>query len=89
MAAYRKFADDCFLYPEGQSPQLRKALARFHNVSVDSVLIGNGSDEVIRLLCEAFLDPGDEAIASHYAFVRFRQQALMMGYRKQSSANLR
>lgn len=79
MAAYRKFADDCFLYPEGQSPQLRKALARFHNVSVDSVLIGNGSDEVIRLLCEAFLDPGDEAIASHYAFVRFRQQALMMG----------
>lgn len=79
MAVYRKLASDCFLYPEGASPELRKALAKFHKVPVESILASNGSDEVIRLLCEAFLDPGDEVIASHYAFVRFRQQALMMG----------
>jgi histidinol-phosphate aminotransferase len=79
MAAYIKLAGDCFLYPEGSSPQLRQALACFHKVPVESILVGNGSDEIIRLLCEVFLDPKDEALTSHYAFLRFRQQALMMG----------
>lgn len=81
MAVYRHLSKDCFLYPEGASPELRQALARFHGVSEESVLVGNGSDEIIRLFCEAFLDPGDEALASQYAFIRFRQQALMMGAR--------
>lgn len=81
MAVFRKAAKSCALYPEGTSPELRAAIARFHKVTPESVLIGNGSDELIRLLCEAFLEPEDEVVISQYAFIRFRQQALMMGAR--------
>ncbi len=81
ISVYRKSSKDCFLYPEGASPELRKALARLHQAPEDSVLIGNGSDEIIRLLCEAFLDEEHEALTSQYAFIRFRQQSLLMGAR--------
>jgi histidinol-phosphate aminotransferase len=81
MAAYRKAEKSCALYPEGASPELRAALARFHKVEAESVIVGNGSDEIIRLLCEAFLDPEDEVVVSQYAFIRFKQQASMMGAR--------
>ncbi|MDE2510186.1 MAG: histidinol-phosphate transaminase [Elusimicrobia bacterium] len=81
MAAYRKAEKSAALYPEGASPELRDALARFHKVEPESVIVGNGSDEIIRLLCEAFLDPEDEVVVSQYGFIRFKQQASMMGAR--------
>ena len=81
LAAYRKAEKASALYPEGASPELRRALARFHGLEDESIIVGNGSDEIIRLLCEAFLDPEDEVVVSQYAFIRFKQQAAMMGAR--------
>jgi histidinol-phosphate aminotransferase len=81
MAEYKKTAPKCALYPEGASPELRKAIAKYHNVDESSVIVGNGSDELIRLLCEAFVEEEDEVIVSQYGFIRFRQQATMMGGR--------
>ncbi len=77
-AAYRKAVRSLHLYPEGPSPLLRRSLERRLGLPDGSVIVGNGSDEIIRLLCEAFLDTGDEAVVSQYAFLRFRQQARLM-----------
>lgn len=81
LAVYRKAEKQLALYPEGASPELRRALAKFHKLEPANILAGNGSDEMIRLLCESFLDPEDEVIVSQYGFIRFRQQALLMGAR--------
>ncbi len=81
MAAYRKAEKFCALYPEGTSPELRAGIARYHRVETESVLVGNGSDEIIRLLCEAFLESEDEVVVSQHGFIRFKQQASMMGAR--------
>ena len=81
MAALKKSLKMVELYPEGGSPELRDAIARFHKIAPERVLVGNGSDELIRLLCEAFLENDDEGVASQYGFIRFRQQAVMMGAR--------
>ncbi len=81
MAAYRKAEKLNGLYPEGTSPELRAGLARFHGVEPESVIVGNGSDEIIRLLCEAFVDPEDEVVVSQHGFIRFKQQSSMMGAR--------
>jgi histidinol-phosphate aminotransferase len=81
MKVYRRALGQLSLYPEGASPELRQAIARFHGIAPERVLAANGSDELIRLLCEAFLEPEDEGVASQYGFIRFRQQALMMGAR--------
>ncbi|MBI3551473.1 MAG: histidinol-phosphate transaminase [Elusimicrobia bacterium] len=81
MAVYRRVEKQCHIYPEGASPELRQAIARFHKLAPEQVLVGNGSDELIRYLCEAFVDPEDEVVVSQYGFIRFRQQALLMGAR--------
>ncbi len=81
MAAYRKAERSCALYPEGSSPELRAPLASRHELKPESVIVGNGSDEIIRLLCEAFIEPEDEVVVSQHGFIRFKQQAAMMGAR--------
>lgn len=46
--AIRAAADDTLrLYPDPQSLQLREALARYHDVGIEQVFVGNGSDEVL------------------------------------------
>ncbi|MFQ5587565.1 MAG: histidinol-phosphate transaminase [Nitrospiria bacterium] len=55
-------------YPEGGGSPLRKALADQWKVSVEHVLLGNGSNEVIELLVRTFVMPGDEAIMAKPTF---------------------
>jgi len=49
-------------YPDGSAHRLRTALADRWKVSLDQVILGNGSDEIIGMLARAFLSPGDEAV---------------------------
>lgn len=49
-------------YPDPEYKELRKMLAAYTNVSYDSVVVGNGGDEIIDLLTRLTLEPGDEII---------------------------
>ncbi|MFD2191944.1 histidinol-phosphate transaminase [Pistricoccus aurantiacus] len=42
------------LYPDPESRALREALAKYHNVAVEQVFVGNGSDEVLAMAFQAF-----------------------------------
>ncbi len=55
--AIRREADDSVrIYPDPTASALRERLAERHGVHPDQVLVGNGSDEVLRLVAHAFLD---------------------------------
>lgn len=57
LEAIRREASDLVrVYPNPTCEPLRAALARRHGVEPDQVLVGNGSDEVLRLLAHAWLD---------------------------------
>jgi len=60
-------------YPDGQATELRAALAAHLDMPVSHIVAGNGSVEIIELVARAFLAPGDNAVISEHAFVRFRQ----------------
>jgi histidinol-phosphate aminotransferase len=47
------------IYPDPQSRQLRKALAEFHRVPVENILVGAGADELIDLVMRLLIEPGD------------------------------
>jgi histidinol-phosphate aminotransferase len=49
------------LYPNPSSRPLREALAKFHGVSTDWILSGNGSDDILNLLMRVFAGPGRPA----------------------------
>ena len=60
-------------YPDPQASELRAALSEHLAVPVSHLLAGNGSVEILDLVARALLGPGDNAVISEHAFVRFRQ----------------
>lgn len=71
-------------YPDGGSEALRVAIAEFHGVEAGTVLVGNGSDDIIKLISETFLNPDDEIIVpvpsfSQYGFGAAIMQATVRG----------
>ncbi|MEY2341619.1 histidinol-phosphate transaminase [Acidithiobacillus sp. IBUN Pt1247-S3] len=66
-------------YPEGAAPELRAALSRKLTVTENQILLGNGSDEIITMLCRCFAGPGVEVIVSQYAFSAYAIAARSVG----------
>lgn len=58
-------------YPDGSAYELNEKLALHLNVPRDTILLGNGSDEIIGMLTRALLQPGDEAILPHPSFLMY------------------
>ncbi len=56
------------LYPDGNGFALKQALARKHGCDIECITLGNGSNDVLVMLAEAFLTPQTEAVYSQYAF---------------------
>jgi histidinol-phosphate aminotransferase len=55
-------------YPDGSGHALRERIATRLGVDASQVTLGNGSNDVLVMLAEAFLVPGSEAVCSQYAF---------------------
>ncbi len=67
--ALRDGIRDLNRYPDGSCYFLKKALSERLGLSMDEILPGNGSNEVIELAVRTFLRPGDAAIMAHPSFV--------------------
>lgn len=65
-------------YPDGGATHLREALARYYQVPESSLLVGNGSDELIKLIAETFVEPGDEVIVPTPSFSEYEFAARVM-----------
>ena len=70
---------DLYRYPAQQDEGLIHAIASRFRLHPAQILTGNGSDELIYLLCTAFLNPGDEAIHTQYGFLVFPQAIKIAG----------
>src|SRR2546422_4937523 len=58
LAAVKSAVDDRLrLYPNPTAEALREKLARFHRCSPASILVGNGSDELLALATRTFVEP--------------------------------
>lgn len=68
LAAAQAALADTLLYPDGNGFDLKDALARHHGVSTAQITLGNGSNDLLILLAEAFLDGTRNAVISQYAF---------------------
>lgn len=79
LAAARKALDHCHLYPDGGSTFLREKLARKWSMEPGNFVIGNGSNEVMILLAQAFLRPGDEVVFGAQAFIVYKLATMLFG----------
>ncbi|MDT0554958.1 histidinol-phosphate transaminase [Patiriisocius hiemis] len=56
------FDTDINRYPDPQQKQLKIKISAIKNLSIDSILLGNGSDEVLDLLFRAFCEPNKDNV---------------------------
>ena len=68
-------------YPEAGSVALTARFADSFGVGKDQVLIGNGSDELIQILCTALARPGAEVMIPVPTFAMYRITSLNTGFR--------
>ena len=57
------------LYPDGAAHDLRDAIAAHYGLNPERIVCGTGSDELLSLLAQGYLGPGDEAIYSKHGFL--------------------
>ncbi|KAA0698582.1 histidinol-phosphate transaminase [Neorhizobium sp. P12A] len=79
IAAARAAADHLERYPDGQAKELRQAIADVHGLNPANIMCGNGSDELLALLCHVYLGTGDEAIVTEHGFAIYKIQAMGAG----------
>lgn len=71
--------ENAHLYPEVSSCKLRDKLAEKHAIPKESILVGNGSNELIELLGHVFLRPGLEVVMGAQAFIVYKLVTKLFG----------
>lgn len=59
-------------YPDPLSTEVCKAFADYYQVPVENVTAGNGSDELISIICNSFLEKGDAFLTLEPDFSMYR-----------------
>ncbi len=79
VAAFSASADKLALYPDGTAMRLREAIGRRYGLNPENIICGAGSDEVLSMVSNAYLAPGDEAIYSAHGFLVYKIAILGAG----------
>jgi histidinol-phosphate aminotransferase len=79
--AMRDALEKGHLYPDGGGFCLCNAVASKLGLAPENVILGNGSNEVLEFLGHAFVNPGDDVVASQYAFIVYKLIATSFGAR--------
>ncbi|MDP8918942.1 MAG: histidinol-phosphate transaminase [Pseudomonadota bacterium] len=76
--AVRAF-DHLELYPDGAATKLREAIAAKYGLDANRIICGSGSDELLSLITNAYVGPGDEGIFTEHGFLVYRIAILAAG----------
>jgi len=71
LAAFEQARGSLNLYPDGGAQVLRDALGQAHGLNPDRIVCGNGSGEILTMLAQIYLRPGDEVLFSTYSFLLY------------------
>ncbi len=63
-------------YPDSNAYYLREKLADKFGLPMSKIMVGNGADELIELVAQTFLSPGEEVIIPQHAFLLYETFAL-------------
>ena len=66
-------------YPDGKSKLLRSQISKKFRCDPNKIICGAGSDEVIQMLCQLFLNSKDEVIVPQFSFLMYRIYAKIVG----------
>ena len=77
--ALKFFANDLNRYPPQVSDELISAISNRYLLNKSKIILGNGSDELISIIAQTFLNSNDEAIYTQFGFLQFPQAIAISG----------
>ena len=77
--ALKIFSGDLNRYPPQVSDELTSAISKRYSLEKKKIILGNGSDELISILAQTFLNSNDEAIYTEFGFLQFPQAICIAG----------
>src|SRR5688572_10994473 len=81
-AAIERALGEIARYPDGNGHDLKMALSRRYGVELASIVLGNGSNDVLELVAHAFLGPGRAAVYSQHCFAVYPLATQARGARR-------
>jgi len=79
IAALENMSSRLALYPDGAAHELRDAIGAAHGLNPANIVCSNGSDELLGLLAQIYLSPGDEGIFTEHGFLVYKIQIMAQG----------
>jgi histidinol-phosphate aminotransferase len=70
--AVKEWTENMAIYPDGNCTDLKDALASRLNLDTAQLLVGAGSDEIVELITQTYINPGDNAIMGCPSFPRYQ-----------------
>ena len=67
------------LYPDPAGTELRQAIGRRHHVGTDQIVLGNGSEDLLSVICKTVLRPSDRMVTLFPSFPLHEDYAVVMG----------
>lgn len=67
------------VYPDGYASVLRDKTAQLFHVNHDQLIFGNGTDEIIQMICRAFLTEGSNTVMPEPTFPQYKHNAIIEG----------
>ncbi|MGW4052392.1 histidinol-phosphate transaminase [Streptomyces sp. NPDC004779] len=80
-AVRKALADGVSRYPDPSGRRLAQAIGTSLDVPAERVVLGNGSENILELLCQAVLDPGDLVVTQAPGFSLHETFPRVMGAR--------
>ena len=74
-----ELADLSRLYPDPQGRQLCARLAVMHGVKPEQIILGNGSEDLIAIICRSVVRPGDNVVTLYPSFPLHEDYTVLMG----------
>jgi histidinol-phosphate aminotransferase len=70
---------DIKFYPDSACRQVKWKLGKKYGISTDCIVVGNGTDQIIEMLCDGFIGPGENAVIADPTFLIYEKSALKSG----------
>ncbi len=79
IAAFQTAAPDIWMYGDPESYDLRHALAAFHNIQAENIVVGEGIDGLLGYLVRLIVGVGDPVVTSTGAYPTFNYHVAGFG----------
>ena len=76
--AVRRWAENMALYPDGSCNELNEVLSLKLGIKQEQLLFGAGSDQIVEMIAQAYINPGDESIMPFPSFPRYETVTRIM-----------